>query len=70
MKYIYSPVAIEVECQDCDWKTESYKNGQALAAKHAKKYGHAVKGTLHIYFVYNPTQETIENCGGRIDGEK
>jgi len=28
------------ECKDCGWNTQSYKNGQALAAKHAKHYKH------------------------------
>ena len=29
-------------CKDCDWKNENYKNGQALAAIHAKKNRHLV----------------------------
>ena len=40
-------------CQDCDWHTESYKNCQAIAAKHAKKYGHRVEGELGIAFNYD-----------------
>ena len=30
------------ECFDCEWRTENYKNGQAIAAKHAKIYKHKV----------------------------
>ena len=30
------------DCLDCGWRTESYKNGQAISAKHAKKHGHKV----------------------------
>jgi len=31
------------ECQDCDWRNEGYKNAQATAAIHAKKYKHLVR---------------------------
>jgi len=40
------------ECRDCDWNTESYKNAQALAARHARHYGHRVVGELGIAFEY------------------
>jgi hypothetical protein len=60
MKYNYGPVAIMVWCDDCDWKTESYKNGQAIAKKHAQKHGHRVHGELTIAFAYD----------GRKEGEK
>jgi len=40
-------------CKDCDWHTESYKNAQAIAAKHAKKHGHRVEGELGIAFEYD-----------------
>ena len=53
MSYYYSPIAIQVWCKDYEWKTESYKNGQALAAKHAKKYHHRTEGELVISFGYN-----------------
>lgn len=29
-------------CEDCEWESQSYKNGQALAAIHAKKHKHLV----------------------------
>ena len=40
-------------CLDCEWKTDSYKNAQAIAAKHAKHYGHRVDGELGIAFSYD-----------------
>jgi len=53
MSYTYGVVHAIVKCEDCDWGSESYKNAQALAAKHAKKYGHKVRGELGISFSYN-----------------
>ena len=39
-------------CDDC-WKSfNNYKNGQALAAQHAKKYGHTVNGEVGLAFKY------------------
>ena len=52
MKYSYGVVHAVVECEDCDWKTYSYKNAQAIAAKHAQKYKHNVSGELGIAFTY------------------
>lgn len=52
MKYSYGVVHAVVQCDDCDWYTKSYKNAQALAAKHAKKYSHNVSGELGIGFHY------------------
>lgn len=53
MKYYYAVIHAIVECQDCDWKTSSYKNAQAIAKIHAKKHGHKVSGELGIAFGYN-----------------
>lgn len=53
MSYWYSPIAINVECEDCSWESESYKNSQAIAKKHAVKYGHRVDGELVIGFGYD-----------------
>ncbi len=62
MKYFYGVVHAIVECKDCDWTTSSYKNAQALAAKHARKYDHEVLGELGIAFGYNTDREdTNEN---------
>ena len=52
MKYYYGVVHAFLKCEDCEWETYSYKNAQALAAKHAKKYGHKVTGELGIAFGY------------------
>lgn len=41
------------ECDDCGLKFESYKNGQALAAKHAKDHKHKVSGELVLFFEYD-----------------
>ena len=30
------------DCEDCDWGTQNYKNGQAIAAIHAKSKKHKV----------------------------
>ena len=40
-------------CEDCGAKFETYRNAQALAAKHAKKYGHLVRGEVGISIEYN-----------------
>jgi hypothetical protein len=49
----YGVVSAIVECEDCLWRTESYKNAQAIAKIHAKKYGHRVRGELGIGFGYD-----------------
>jgi len=54
MKYTYSVVHAIVQCEDCDWHTESYKNAQAIAKIHAMKYGHNVSGELGIAMGYYP----------------
>lgn len=53
MKHSYGVVHGTAECLDCLWKTESYKNAQAIAAKHAKTYKHRVIGELGIHFEYD-----------------
>lgn len=60
MKYWYSPIGIIVECEDCDWKTESYKNGQAIAKIHAQKHSHRVHGELYIGFGYDGRKEATK----------
>lgn len=44
------------ECEDCGKVFDNYKNGQALAAQHAKKYGHVVKGEVGLAFEYDGTK--------------
>jgi len=53
MSYWYRVVHTIIECEDCGWYSNSYKNAQALAKIHAKKYGHRVKGELGIDFGYD-----------------
>ena len=51
--YRYAVVHAQVWCEDCGWSTGSYKNAQAIAKIHAKKYGHRVSGELGISFNYD-----------------
>jgi len=39
-------------CDDCGAVFEGYVNGQALAAQHAKRYGHTVRGEVGLAFEY------------------
>ena len=57
MKYSYGVIHAIVRCEDCDWKTTSYKNAQAIAKIHAKHYGHHVHGELGIGFSYDGRKE-------------
>ena len=57
MKREYGVVHGVAHCLDCDWSTESYKNAQAIAAKHAKTYGHRVEGELGISFAYDARED-------------
>ena len=57
MSYSYGPTSAVVECQDCDWRSESYKNAQAIAARHAKAHGHRVLGNVVIAFSYDYRSE-------------
>ena len=61
MRYWYGCIHALVECEDCEWGTGSHKNAQALAAQHAKKYGHRVSGELGISFGYNGREESGED---------
>lgn len=53
MKKTLGVVHIVAECKDCTWQTKSYKNGQAIAAKHAKKHKHLVNVDVGLMVVYN-----------------
>ena len=53
MTRTYGVVHGIAQCQNCGWSTASYKNAQALAAIHARRYGHRVVGELGIAFSYN-----------------
>lgn len=64
MKRSYGVHHCVVECETCGWRSESYKNGQAIAAKHAKKYFHKVSGDLGISFTYDNQDESSEGRKG------
>jgi len=53
MKHTYGVVGASVRCEDCEWKTDSYKNAQAISKIHAEKYGHRVIGELGVFFTYD-----------------
>ena len=40
-------------CDDCGKEFQNYKNAQALAAQHAKVYGHVVRGEVGLAFEYD-----------------
>ena len=60
MKYHYAPIHAVVNCEDCQWVTESYKNAQAISKIHAKRYKHRVSGELGISFAYDGRDDGIE----------
>ena len=62
MTYSYGVVHGIATCEDCGWHTESYKNAQAIAKIHAKKYGHKVVGELGIMFDYDYHSKTEKAC--------
>lgn len=53
MTYTYGVVHGQARCTDCEWETSSYKNAQAIAASHARRYGHHVEGEVGIAFTYS-----------------
>ena len=53
MKQSIYKVHVVARCNDCDAVFEDYKNGQELAAKHAKSKKHCVTGEVGFAFVYN-----------------
>jgi len=57
MKRKYGVVHGLAECQDCGWSTTSYKNAQALAARHAAHYGHRVIGEIGCAYEYDATAD-------------
>ena len=67
-KYWYSIVHAIIQCQDCDWEAKSYKNAQATAAKHAKKYKHRVSGELGIFVGYDYREDSsvVSKSNGEV----
>lgn len=53
----YGVVHGVVACEDCGWESQSYKNAQALAAIHARAYGHRVTGEIGIAIEYDGRDE-------------
>ena len=53
MKHTYGVVHANIRCLDCKWGTASYKNAQAIAAIHARKYKHRVEGEITIQIIYD-----------------
>ena len=53
------------ECVDCGKVFDNFKNGQALAAKHAKDMGHLVTGEVGLAFTYDGRGKEIENPSGK-----
>jgi len=40
-------------CKDCGWRNEQYKNAQATAAIHARKYEHKVHVEAGLTGIYD-----------------
>jgi hypothetical protein len=58
---------VNATCEDCGAEFMNYKNGQALAAKHAKKYSHLVRGEVALAFEYDGRQKDSQNRLGLPD---
>ena len=55
------------ECLDCNWTTESAKNAQAIAAKHAKKHRHKVRVEVGMAGYYNGRDGAVIKQRGLFD---
>lgn len=53
MKKLVGVIHAVAVCCDCGKEFQNYKNAQALAAQHAKRYGHLVEGEVGISFQYD-----------------
>jgi len=53
MKKVFGKTHTIAKCMDCAWYNENYKNGQALAAIHAKKHKHKVQVEIGISGYYD-----------------
>jgi len=53
MKKHIGVIHVNATCRTCGKEFMFYKNGQALAAKHAKHYGHVVEGEVTLMFEYD-----------------
>lgn len=57
MKKQFGVVHGIASCRTCSWSTQSYKNAQAIAVKHAKDKKHVVVGEVGYAFVYDGSQK-------------
>lgn len=53
MKKKFGKTHTIANCQDCSWHTENYKNGQAIASRHAKYHRHKVLVEIGISGYYD-----------------
>lgn len=53
MKKRIGVIHVIAKCGTCGKEFSNYKNAQALAAQHAKKYGHVVDGQVALAFSYD-----------------
>ena len=53
MKRAFGVVHAVAECKDCGWTSQQYKNAQATAAIHARKYKHVVSVEVGIEGYYD-----------------
>ena len=53
MKKSIGVIGNVAKCDDCGKRFDQYKNGQALAAIHAKKYHHLVEGEVVLAYEYD-----------------
>lgn len=70
MRRTYGVVHGIATCETCGWSTQSYKNAQALAARHAAAHGHRVTGEVGCAYTYDatadgPAKRTAKASGGR-----
>lgn len=59
MKKSGGVVHAQFQCETCGVEYGNYKNAQALAARHAKVYGHVVRGDVGLSFTYDGTDEEL-----------
>jgi len=57
MERAFGKVHTYAECEDCGWTTDNHKNGQGLAAIHAKKKKHKVKVEIGIAGYYDGREQ-------------
>lgn len=53
----FSVIHCIANCEDCNWGTESHKNGQAISAIHARRYKHKVRVKVVLYGSYEGRQK-------------